>query len=501
MKRKLFAILFIVAAFIFSGSFYGSLMAAELSADVLVIGAGASGTTAALSALESGASVILLEKQPAAGGLGNIGEGIFAADSKMQKRMGIVVTPDMAFKTIMDYSHWKANPFVVRAFVNKSADTLDWINAHGVEFEYIGSGAPGGPMTWHIINGKGHGTHLMNVLRGKFLKDGGKLMLETPGTKLLTDKNGKVVGATAEDADGEKYNIKAKAVIIGTGGYANNKEWLEKYVGTSDIVMVGNAGKMGDGIRMAWEAGAAEEGMGVIQAYRPGLPGYPTNSHLLAAARQPYLWVSPAGERFTDESIVELWPSAGNALMQAGGRMWAIYDADTKNKFIKDGIDMHIGEWVIAGTKLDNLESEMKKAKEQGFVVEAASIEELAKKMNVDPKTLKRTVDLNNKFAAQRQDEIFAKNQKYIRPVAKGPFYATKMIPAALGTLGGVKINGDMRAVRNDGSVVEGLYVIGSDAGGMYGDTYDLLLGGGTYGFAVNSGRIAAEHAVKTYVK
>lgn len=497
--KKLLGMFFIALLFMVGTESYA--LSATLTADVLVIGAGASGTTAALSALESGASVILLEKQPAAGGLGNIGEGIFAADSKMQKRMGIVVTPDMAFKTIMDYSHWKANPYVVRAFVNKSADTLDWINAHGVTFEYIGSGAPGGPMTWHIINGKGHGAHLMKVLREKFIQSGGKLMLETPGTKLTVDNNGKVTGATAVDIDDEVYDIKAKAVIIATGGYANNKEWLEKYVGTSDIIMVGNTGKMGDGIRMAWEAEAAEEGMGLIQAYRPGLQGYPANSHLLAAARQPYLWINPAGERFTDESIVELWPSSGNALMKAGGRMWAIYDSEAKKKFINNGIDMHIGEWVVAGTKLDNLEAEMKKAKEEGNLVEAGSIKELAKKMGIDAKILEKTINENNKFASQRQDEVFAKNQKYLIPVVKAPFYATKMTPAALGTLGGVKINGSMQAVKKDGTVVEGLYVIGNDAGGMYGDTYDLLLGGGTYGFAVNSGRIAAEHAVKNYVK
>lgn len=122
------------------------------SADVVIIGAGAAGTAATMAAAEKGASVVLLEKQGVVGGTGNFAEGIFAANSTMQKRQGIVVTPDMAFKTIMEYSHWMANPFVVRAFVNRSADTIEWVKSKGIKFEYIGPGGPGGMLTWHVID-------------------------------------------------------------------------------------------------------------------------------------------------------------------------------------------------------------------------------------------------------------------------------------------------------------------------------------------------------------
>lgn len=481
-------------------SFLGiSVSYADISktADLVVIGAGASGTAATMAAAEKGATVILLEKQPSIGGTGNYAEGIFAAESSMQKRQGIIVTRDMAFKVVMDYSHWLANPFVARAFIDRSADTIEWVKSKGIEFEYIGPGGPGGPLTWHVINGEGHGRHLIKTFHNQFKTMPVTTLMETSAKELIIE-NGKVVGVKAENADGEKIQIKAKAVVIATGGFANNKEMLKQYTPYPDVIMVGNVGKMGEGIKMAWSAGAAEEGIGVIQAYRPGLPGYSTSSHLLAAARQPYLWVDQHGRRFTDESIVILWPYSGNALMKIGGTMYSIYDEDTRQHFVNNGIDVPIGEWVIAGTKLDKLDSEFKKEQEKnrGYVFKANTIEELAKAMNMDPAVLKESIGLNNKFAAQRKDEIFAKNFEYLRPIEKGPFYATRMQPAALGTLGGVKINGKMEAVNKDGDSIPGLYVVGNDAGGMYGDSYDLLLGGGTFGFALNSGRIAAENAL-----
>ncbi|ACS86945.1 FAD-dependent oxidoreductase [Musicola paradisiaca] len=467
------------------------------SADVVIIGAGAAGTAATMAAAEKGASVVLLEKQPAVGGTGNFAEGIFAANSSMQKRQGIVVTPDMAFKTIMEYSHWMANPYVVRTFVNRSADTIEWVKSKGIKFEYIGPGGPGGMLTWHVIDGPGHGRHLIKTFHEQFKNMKVTTLVKTAGKDLVM-KDGKITGVIAEGSDGKPFQIDTKAVIIATGGYANNKEMLQKYVAVPDTIMVGNVGKDGDGIKMSWKAGAKEEGMGVVQAYRPGLPDYAPNSQMLAAARQPYLWVDKTGRRFTDESIVIIWPHAGNALSQAGGVMYSVFDDETRKHVVNDGIDVPIGEWVIANTKLVKFDDEFAKEsqKNRGFVFKANTIDDLAKQMGVDPAVLKRTVEDNNRYAAQKRDEIFNKSMDYLRPVKTGPFYAVKMMPAALGTLGGVKINEKMEAVSPNGNPVPGLYVTGNDAAGMYGDTYDLLLGGGTFGFALNSGRMAGENAL-----
>jgi len=118
----------------------------------------------------------------------------------------------------------------------------------------------------------------------------------------------------------------------------------------------------------------------------------------------------------------------------------------------------------------------------------------------MNPSVLKASVDEYNQMVSMREDTMFFKKREYLRPVATPPFYATKLNPRHLGTLGGVKINEKTEAVTQKGDPIPGLYVVGTDAGGMYGDSYDLLLGGGTAAFALNSGRIAAENAIQ-YMK
>ncbi|QSX33862.1 FAD-binding protein [Shewanella avicenniae] len=498
MKKRTFAktALALTAATMFSLPAWATI---NMDTDVVVVGAGASGMAASVQAAQLGAKVVTLEKQAKNGGTGNFAEGIFACESSMQHRQGIIVTKEQAFKTIMDYSHWKANAPLVSAFVNKSGSTIDWLKDMGVKFEYIGPGGPGGVLTWHVI--EGHSKAMIKTFTEQLDKLGGQLLLKTAGHELITE-NGKVVGVKGTTKDGEEIIVHAKAVIISTGGYANNKEMMEKYSPYPDMVFIGQIGKDGDGINMAWNAGAAEEGIHVMQSYRPGLPGYAPNNQMIAAAVQPYFWVDPKGIRYTDESSVVLWPYAGNALERLGGKAFSIYDENTKNMFIDKGIHMPLGEWVIAGTKLTDLPKELDKAIAKGDVVKANTIPELAKQLGMDPKVLQASVDKNNEMAAAHEDNEYYKQSVYLRSVAKPPYYATRLQPRALGTLGGVKINEHTQAIsKTTGEPIDGLFVTGNDAGGIYGDSYDLMLGGGTLGFAVNSGRIAAESAVKFYVK
>lgn len=480
----------------------------EMTTDVVVVGAGTSGLAAAVQALQGGAQVIVLEKQAAVGGTGMFCEGVFAAESKPQKRIGIDVSKEFAFKLIMDYSHWKANGALAKHFVDKSAETIEWLDNLGVKIEYVGVGGFGGPLTWHVIapgpdypdkNPKDfHCARMINVFKQYVLDHGGKILLETPGTELITEK-GKVVGVVAKEKSGEKLKVRAKAVIIATGGFANNKEMMKKYVEYPDVIPVGNFGKDGDGIRMAEAVGAQLEGMATVEAYRPGLPGFHPADQMIALAVQPYFWVNPRGERYTDESSVEFWPYSGNAITRIGGTAYSIYDEATRKLAVEKGIEMPLGEWVLQGTKLTKWEESFNKelAKKRGFVFKADTIEDLAKQLGMDPKILKASVEKMNESAAGRKDSEFNKKPKYLRPIATAPFYATKLLPRHLGTLGGVRISGNTEALNAKNEPIPGLYAVGTDSGGMYGDSYDLLLGGGTAGYAINSGRIAAETALK----
>ncbi|MCD8554774.1 FAD-dependent oxidoreductase [Seleniivibrio sp.] len=476
--------------------------------DYVIVGGGATGLSSAVQAQQLGLKVVVMEKQAITGGTGNFAEGLFAAESSLQIRQGIDVSKEFAFKTIMDYSHWRANAPLVSAFVNKSAETIEWLKQFGIQYEYIGVGGFGGPLTWHVVgdyeqDGKTyhHGKAVMMALTKTFVNNGGTLLLETPANDIIK-KDGKVAGVIGSTKDGEKVIVNAKAVLISSGGYANNKEMMKKYSRYPEMIFIGQIGKMGDGIQMAWKAGAAEEGVDVMQSYRPGLAGFHPASQLIAAAVQPYLFVDPKGHRYTDESNITEWPQSGNSLERIGGTAYSIYDDNSRQMFINQGIDMPLGEWVIYGTKLDKLDDEFNKelAKKNGNVFKCNTIEEVAKAIGADPAILKKTVADINKAADMHKDDLYHKNARYLRSVSKAPFYVTKLHPRALGTLGGVKINEKAEVVDVDGEVISGLYAGGLDAGGMYGDSYDLKLGGGTFGFAINSGRIAAENAAK-YVK
>lgn len=201
-----------------------------------------------------------------------------------------------------------------------------------------------------------------------------------------------------------------------------------------------------------------------------------------------------------DESLSTNWPFAGNAGIKAGGVAYSIFDAALLESYKTEGIPVPAGgQYMPAWSKTTKFDEEFKKEMEtkRGNVFVADSIEDLAKQIGVDPAVLTATVADNNECAKMHKDPVFGKDPSLLRPVGTAPFYAVKVQPRSLGTIGGVKINEKIEAIDQKGNVIPGLYVAGSDAGGLYGDTYDLMMAGSTLGFAVNSGRMAAENALK----
>jgi len=232
------------------------------STDLAVIGSGATGMGAALTAAEGGVKVVVLEKMGHTGGTSNFPEGMFAVESEMQRQHYIGITRDEAFKILMDYSHWRANPRLVRAFVDESADTISWLQKLGVKFDGPMAIFPDGPRTWHLLKGprNARSSVMMKTLAKRAKEKGIDIRLKTPAKNLIKE-GGRITGVVAEK-EGKRVEFKAKAVIIGSGGYANNKEWIKKYTGFDldiDLFPIMNVDKTGEGIQMAWEAGAAEE--------------------------------------------------------------------------------------------------------------------------------------------------------------------------------------------------------------------------------------------------
>ena len=474
-----------------------------LKTDIAVIGAGASGLVAGLTAAEGGARVVIFEKMPFPGGTSNYAAGIFAAESEMQRRRNIRVTRDDAFRMIMEYGHWRANAHLVRAFVDESAGTIDWLEKQGVEFIEPRAISPGGAQTWHLL--KGRAAAMVKVLVAKAREKGVEIYLAMPVKEIRKDETNRIAGVVAQDKSGKIHRVETSTVIIATGGYANDPEMIRRYTGFGlglDLFPAGNVDKVGEGIKMAWAVGAAPEGMGLLQITGGGPlgPGLRPGGHLSAASSQPYLWINQEGERFCDEGIIHNFTFAGNAVArQGGGYVFRMFDEMTKRYMMDKGTDAPLGISVPAATKLVNLDAEIKEALEKGNenVFVADSLEELAGKLKIPSVTFSHTVEEYNRFTEKSHDGLFAKDPKYLHSFKTPKFYAFKCYPSFLGTLGGIKINHRTEVLNREGKVIPGLYAVGLDAGGMYGDGYNSMVPGSTLGFAVNSGRIAAKNALK----
>jgi len=286
--------------------------------DVVVMGGGASGLAAALTAAEGGGRVALFEKRNHMGGSSNFAEGMFAVESEMQRPMYMNYSRAQAFKNVMEYNHWRANARLVRAFIDESAATISWLRSQGVEFSEAITNIPDGWRTLHCLKGPfgAMGSPMIKTLTRRCREKGVDIRLATPVKKVLSE-GGRITGVIA-GKDGKAQTIKAKVVIVASGGYANNKEWIKKYAGYDlgvNVIPIRNYDKDGDGIRIAWEVGAAEEGMGTLHFFRVGPmgPGVRMLGHVECTCLQPLLWVNQQGERFCDESVSFNDTFGGNA--------------------------------------------------------------------------------------------------------------------------------------------------------------------------------------------
>lgn len=481
-----------------------------METDIAVIGAGGAGLATAVTAAEGGADVIVLERMPMAGGATNYAKGIFAVQSSLQKARGINITTDEAFLAHMEYTHWLADPRLVRVIIDKSADTIDWLAERGVEFIEPAVLYPGAPATWHTIEGLGAG--IINALKKEAKKQNVTILYRTTAEELIM-KNGRAAGVIAKGKNGEKIKITAKAVMIASGGFANNKKMLAQHTPAGPNIMgFGTIGKMGEGVQMAWDAGAAKEGTSVIQRGLAGIKkkkggkklkktkgasGSGFDHHLTAILKQPHLWVNKRGERFFNEAVFS-FALIGNAMSKQPDQiLFNVFDEDTKKYLMEHGTDVALGVFCPVGTKLTDFDDTIQQGVDKGEAWVTDSIEKLAKKTGMEPEVLKATIDEYNESCDRGHDSLFVKDPKYLKPVRKAKFYAIRGYPTFVGTLGGIKINSKTEVVKEKLEPIPGLYAGGNCAGGMYGDTYDASTTlGGTLAFAVNSGRIAGEQAL-----
>jgi fumarate reductase flavoprotein subunit len=465
----------------------------ELECDVIVISAGTAGLAAAIAAAESGARVIAFEKSGTTGGTGNMASGLFAVESRLQKLKQFSLTREQAFKMHMEFSHWKVDGRLVKAYIDKSADTIDWLEKIGVHFEDVCCHGMGMNYTWHVVKsptGKALGVHMMKLMADRAIQLGVKIYLKTP-VKSLIKEGGRITGVIAEDAKGEKIQAKAGAVICAAGGQGGDFPDLP--------------GNDGECIKMAKDAGAqvTEKKYPVVRR-QPGEDGgfNPLMMDLFEVLHQPALMVNLMGERFLNEEVISSNLYWRNPLMRQKGMCGVmIFDEDIKNHYVKDGYDIITGfsmGGTVPATRASNFDEVIDKLAGGGtFPVAFNSLEELAAKIEIDLPNLRQTVEEYNRFCRNGRDEAYDKNPRFLREVKTPRFFAMKnSVTNIAGDYEGIRVNYRTEVISEEFRVIPGLYAAGTDAMcNVYYGTYPNILPGNNMGFCINTGRIAGENA------
>jgi fumarate reductase flavoprotein subunit len=469
-----------------------------MSADVVVVGSGATGLSAAIQASQLGCKVIMIEKNSMLGGTTNMAEGIAGLNDEYAKSQGI---PSYDLVEVLNkaeqYHHWKANPELLTKFYKNSADTISWLINLGVKFNIV-QGM--GYKTHHTYDGLGK--QFVKTLADNAEKLGVQILPSTPGKELIM-KDGKVAGIKATAKDGSALTINAPVVILATGGYSCNAEMIKKYakVNPKEVIYAGLPGSTnGDGINMALAVGASDKKLtGILQYFGAFLDGDQYGTDLYKAMVQPMFRVNQDGNRFISEAMNQQDPCMyGNAQEQQKATYQIMTKADL-DRFNNQGAPCTL-PYYQANTPLPDLLNQIDKISKmnKGNIFEANSIDELADKIKVDKTNLKAAIDRYNGYCKTGKDLEFGKDAQFLIPVGDGPYYAFKVDCGYFCTNDGLEVTPQAQVLDKNGKIIPGLYAGGNDTGGWCGDTYDIaLIPGTTQSWAVNSGRFAAEDAAR----
>jgi fumarate reductase flavoprotein subunit len=458
--------------------------------DIIIIGGGGAGLSAAVAAAEKNKTVVVLEKRCVAGGNAVMAGGIFAADSPAQKRQRIDASRDAFFNTAMGHAHWKVDPRILRTFIDRSGDTIQWLEAKGLHFE-VPTFYANLPRTAHMA--EGHGAGVVQALMRSCNALGVIFLYETAAEEILVDAHNRIEGVIAV-SQGQQEKINSHNVIIATGGYAGNRDMLKKhYPFYSEGLHAIGLPHAGDGVRMALEIGAADEGLGNLHLRGPYFQGA---MECVVAGMQPTaIWINQNGERYIDEGKAFLWPEAANALnRQPQCISFTLFDEALKESFIQEGVILGYNRF-RQNAQLAQLDQALGKEIALGRAAKSQSIGKLSEFVGSSAQVLESTIADYNAACRLGCDSLFLKDKQFLKPMNQPPFYALKCYQSFFATIGGIKIDQRMRVLNTAGNNIHGLYAAGNDTGGWETDTYCLALPGMALGFAIVSGRIAGENA------
>ena len=488
-----------------------------VDADVVVVGAGGAGMTAAITAAAEGKSVVILESQSMVGGNSvratggmNAGKTVYQDENEFGESAGVEKTLKTAAEKYADnetitalaktvseqWAAYQANPTgyfdsvelmeldtmiggkgindpeLVETLCANSADAIDWLDEHGITLHNVSSfGGASVKRIHRPVNAEGKtvsvGSYMIPLLQENCEKAGVKMMLDTTATEILTDANGAAVGVKATGASGETVTVNAKAVVLASGGFGANLDMVVKYKPELKGFMTTNApGIQGQGIEMAQAIGAATVDMDQIQIH----PTVEANTAALITEGlrgDGAVLINAEGKRFIDEVGTRDVVSAAE-IAQTGSYSWLVVDQA-----------MVDASSVIQGY--------IKK----GYTVTGATYEELGKAMGVDAAAFAETMEKWNGYVEAKNDPDFGRTS-FANPLNTAPYYAVKVTAGVHHTMGGLKINANTEVLNEKGEVIPGLFAAGEVTGGVHGAN---RLGGNAVADFTVFGRIAGAAA------
>ena len=455
-----------------------------LECDVLVVGAGGAGLTAAVRANQEGAKVLVVEKMPMVGGNSNRAEGgMNAAGTRLEEELGLLddslVDGDNDLRsTVENYiadtyrlGHDLADMDLVRTLAENSSDAIDWLGSIGAPFTDVEpTGGCKGRKYLHQPEG-GHpvGEYLVERLSKVIADQGIEVMLNTKATEILI-KDGQVVGVKAEDRE-HIYTINAKAVVLATGGFGANFELMSSFdPSLANAVTTNHSGATGDGIMMAQAVGADTVDMEQIQLH----PTVIQENGLLVSESlrsKGAIIVNTEGKRFVNDLAARDVVSQAE-LKQPNGYCYIVFD-----QALVDGLSL------------------AQKFIDRGFAIKGATYEELARNLELDGEeavqNFVQTMEKWNADVANGEDTEFGR-ESLVYSLDTAPYYAIKIAPGIHHTMGGIKIDTQAQVIDTEGNVIPGLFAAGETTGGIHGGN---RVGGNAVCDFVVFGRIAGAEA------
>lgn len=448
-----------------------SFAQAKESADIVIIGAGGAGMSAAIEAHNQGAKVVLLEKMAFPGGNTARAEaGLNAAGTDLQKSKGIEDSPELFFQDTMKGGRNINNPDLVKALTEHAKDSVVFLKENGADLaDLTRTGGSRVDRTHRPAGGVAAGNFIATALIKKIKELKIDLRVNSNVIKLLQNAQGEVTGVTVKDKDGKTYDIQAKKVIISTGGFGANFEMIKKYdPKLSDFKTTNSPGTTGDGEVMASGIGAKLVDMEYIQIHPTTVPG--KGILITEAVRgDGAILVNEEGKRFVNELTTRDKVSQA-ILKQPGAHAYLIFNDE-----------------LVAHNKAT--ESYFK----QNLVFEADNLETLGEKIKVDGKQLVQTAKTYDSYVESKKDIDFERDAMKIS-LAKGKYYAIEVVPGIHYTMGGIAITPKAQVLNENGKIIPNLFAAGETTGGVQGAN---RLGGNSLADIITFGRIAADEAVK----